>query len=67
MQKDVSVLLNDVLTEPDDHLLWQTVTENRADAYEPEHLAEMYVSLNYSICRYLLFMHCINAIPAKSS
>ena len=53
MQKDVSVLLHDVLTEPDDHLLWQTVTGNRADVCEPEHLAEMYVSLNYSICRCL--------------
>ncbi len=58
MLKDACVLLHDVLTIHDDHLLWQTVTENHADVYEPEHLAEMYVSLEYSICRYYYLRNC---------
>lgn len=66
---DASVLSHDALTRPDDHLLWQTVTENHADVYEPEYLVEMYVSLEYSICA--IYYLCIGikkatARPSKS-
>ncbi len=55
MQKDVSVPSHDAQTESGDHRLWQTGTENRGGVYEPEYLAEMYVSLEYSIWRYCIY------------
>jgi len=39
---------------PGDHQQWQTASGNRDGVYEPEHLVEMYVSLDYSIYRYFM-------------
>jgi|GEM_PF-5971693 len=48
MQKDAYGLLHGGLQEPDDHQQSQNANGNHADAYEPEHLVDMYVSLYVS-------------------